>query len=186
MGVSWLVDTRPAGRVVSQFPRPGIDVGGEPDSVWLNVSTGLRSTGRPAAEFRTTAGAVYCQVNSASEVSYSLVCWTPNDGYMIEIYPTSEFQSRPVYVRRARGAKPGGFRTIGYGGSWRRHGIRCVARRTGLTCRNTEGHGFWLGRYHGVRHFSATPGARHWCQKRSGVARRMRRADGSASRTSRP
>jgi hypothetical protein len=31
--------------------------------------------------------------------------------------------------------------------------ITCWSRRDGLTCRNTLGHGFWLGRLRGVRRF---------------------------------
>ena len=30
---------------------------------------------------------------------------------------------------------------------------RCWSRRTGLTCRNRQGHGWWLGRYRGYRLF---------------------------------
>jgi hypothetical protein len=30
-----------------------------------------------------------------------------------------------------------------------RAAFRCVSRRTGLTCRNSRGHGFWIGRYRG-------------------------------------
>jgi hypothetical protein len=31
--------------------------------------------------------------------------------------------------------------------------FRCVSRRTGLTCTNARGHGWWIGRYHGYRLF---------------------------------
>jgi hypothetical protein len=29
--------------------------------------------------------------------------------------------------------------------------LSCFSRRSGLTCENVAGHGFWLGRYHGYR-----------------------------------
>lgn len=33
-----------------------------------------------------------------------------------------------------------------YGRAWSRFGMRCVSRRSGLTCRNGRGHGFFLSR----------------------------------------
>jgi hypothetical protein len=33
-----------------------------------------------------------------------------------------------------------------YGRTWRQNGFTCVSRRTGLTCRNRSGHGFFLSR----------------------------------------
>jgi Family of unknown function (DUF6636) len=33
-------------------------------------------------------------------------------------------------------------RTLGYGDTWKRPGIRCTMSRTALTCRNRDGHGF--------------------------------------------
>ena len=38
------------------------------------------------------------------------------------------------------------FPTLPYGRTWVWHGIRCVARRTGLTCTNRDRHGFFLSR----------------------------------------
>jgi uncharacterized protein DUF6636 len=35
---------------------------------------------------------------------------------------------------------------LGYGKTWKRGGLRCVSRTTGLTCRNRSGHGFVLSR----------------------------------------
>jgi hypothetical protein len=37
-------------------------------------------------------------------------------------------------------------RILGYGRTWRRAGIVCTSRTTGLTCRNRTGHGFFLSR----------------------------------------
>jgi hypothetical protein len=36
--------------------------------------------------------------------------------------------------------------TLHYGDTWRRPGIRCAMRRSGLRCRNLDGHGFSLAR----------------------------------------
>ena len=35
---------------------------------------------------------------------------------------------------------------LAYGRTWRRGGIACTSRRTGLRCRNRAGHGFTLAR----------------------------------------
>jgi hypothetical protein len=43
-------------------------------------------------------------------------------------------------------------RTLHFGDTWKRPGIRCTMRRTGLTCRNRDDHGFHLQRDH-IRRF---------------------------------
>jgi hypothetical protein len=43
-----------------------------------------------------------------------------------------------VYDRRAP--------ILGYGKAWTRGGISCTSAATGLTCRNVDGHGFFLSR----------------------------------------
>ena len=43
-----------------------------------------------------------------------------------------------VYDRRAP--------ILAYGNAWTRGGISCTSRTTGLTCRNVDGHGFFLSR----------------------------------------
>jgi Family of unknown function (DUF6636) len=37
-------------------------------------------------------------------------------------------------------------RTLQYGDTWKRPGIRCTMSKTALTCRNLEGHGFHIQR----------------------------------------
>ena|SRR6266540_422697 len=37
-------------------------------------------------------------------------------------------------------------RVLNYGSTWRHGVFTCVSRRTGVTCRNTRGHGFFLSR----------------------------------------
>jgi hypothetical protein len=39
-----------------------------------------------------------------------------------------------------------GIGTLRYGRSWNWHGFRCTSRKTGLTCKNLAGHGFFLSR----------------------------------------
>jgi hypothetical protein len=43
-------------------------------------------------------------------------------------------------------------RTLHFGDTWKRPGIRCRLRSTGLTCRNLDDHGFHLAKGH-VRRF---------------------------------
>jgi hypothetical protein len=43
-------------------------------------------------------------------------------------------------------------RTLHFGDTWQRPGVRCRMRTTGLTCRNLDGHGFHLEKGH-VRRF---------------------------------
>jgi hypothetical protein len=45
-----------------------------------------------------------------------------------------------LYLQRAR--------VLAYGSSWRGGGLTCTSRRTGLTCTNHSGHGFFLSREH--------------------------------------
>jgi hypothetical protein len=37
-------------------------------------------------------------------------------------------------------------RTLHYGDTYKRHGIRCKMRTSGLTCRNKDGHGFHIAK----------------------------------------
>ena len=40
---------------------------------------------------------------------------------------------------------------LAYGSKWRGGGITCASRRTGLTCTNRSGHGFFMSRAHSYR-----------------------------------
>ena len=42
---------------------------------------------------------------------------------------------------------------LAFGQRWRHDEWRCVDRRSGLTCRNRDGHGFWFGYPRGLRVF---------------------------------
>jgi hypothetical protein len=39
-----------------------------------------------------------------------------------------------------------GLRTLAYGTTWHWHGFGCSSQKSGLTCRNPAGHGFFLSR----------------------------------------
>jgi len=103
------------------------------------------------ASFRTPGRAAYCGV-SEGELPVALICWTPNDGFTTEMYARGRvgahgnYHFNFGYHQRVR--------TLGFGHVWHFvQGFRCRSRRTGLTCINRDGHGWWLGRYKGYRIF---------------------------------
>jgi hypothetical protein len=62
-------------------------------------------------------------------------------------------RARPIACAGDAGpfAAPGATRVLAYGSVWRGGGLSCSSEVTGLTCRNTAGHGFFLSRqaWHG-------------------------------------
>jgi Family of unknown function (DUF6636) len=40
---------------------------------------------------------------------------------------------------------------LAYGNMWRRNGLTCISRSTGLRCANAGGHGFFMSRAHSYR-----------------------------------
>ena len=97
------------------------------------------------------AGAGCVLRRDEGEAPYSLICWTPNDGFTIAM----GVDGRPhfSYDRRNRGYHER-VRTLRFWQTWRIPGWwRCTSRRTGLTCVNRDGHGWWLGRFRGYRVF---------------------------------
>jgi len=93
--------------------------------------------------FRTPAGAAYCGIGEAG-----FYCWTPNDGFVVLM----DGPGRPVYSYGAdyRDRRPHAH-TLRFGQRWHDGYVRCTSRRNGLTCRNRDHHGLWLGRYVGYR-----------------------------------
>jgi hypothetical protein len=134
-----------------------------------------RHTGR--ALFRTPSNAAYCWLARTLAPENPVIgCWTPNDGFYSTIQYARGFRGQAGYQARRRfeGFTPGGYPLLRFGQNfqWRcrkfneRIGLAedcsrrvgkvafsCRSRRTGLTCRNRHGHGFWLGRFRGYRLF---------------------------------
>ena len=116
-----------------------------------------------ASAFHTPGKAVECVV-PFSYVSGPppFICWTPNDGFTVRMTPRGRVQKR--YDRGNRGYHDyfAARVLLGFGREWSfgpdGRGIgpidyRCSSRRTGLTCRNRAGHGWWLGRFRGYKIF---------------------------------
>lgn len=135
----------------------------------------------PKPLFATTGKAAYCtvEVEGYEDSSPRLFCWTPNDGWTININwigkraATRLFDKPPQivhstgilrgYVPKARllpfgtrwvyrCANPAQISTCRPGGAGAT-AFTCTSARTGLTCRNAVRHGFWIGRYRGYRRF---------------------------------
>jgi len=124
--------------------------------------------------FVTPGNAAYCYLgqNMAPE-NPILGCWTPNDGFQASVaYDTNRgsagYGARGIF----KDHMPRGYKVLRFGKTfrWRCQDIdasfatgcsphrgttafTCVSRRTGLTCRNRDGQGFWLGRFRGYRVF---------------------------------
>lgn len=104
-----------------------------------------------------------------------LMCMTPNDGFTVFMYDTGTVprtgdprlepeMRNPLYGPRTYDKRAGGLLQFGYRWSSATAGCEnrpcvavpdftCASARTGLTCKNRSGHGWWLGRYRGYRIF---------------------------------
>jgi len=134
---------------------------------------------KPKPVFATPGKAAYCYTKVAGyeDTRAKLVCWTPNDGWWVSIEwngrrprtGVSDTFPQVVHgVTKLKGYKPAA-RVLEFGRHWRlscdnpgnyatckRSGVTaftCASLRTGLTCRNAVGHGFWIGRFRGYRLF---------------------------------
>ena len=134
----------------------------------------------PKPLFRTPGSAAYCYVDALDMVrnGAKLTCWTPNDGWVAFLgwrqrrARTAYYDEPPAIahgLRKLKGYAPRA-RLLRFGETWRvrctnpanwstcraKDGViafTCTSRRTGLTCRNAAGHGYWIGRYRGYRLF---------------------------------
>ena len=110
-------------------------------------------------DFRTPSRGAYCDYVPRGEIieggienpRVSFLCWTPNDGFVVNTHATGRV-SKGYATQRLRAFWPVE-QVLDFGERWAMPGIRCVSRRSGLTCRNDAGHGFWLGRFRGYRVF---------------------------------
>lgn len=117
------------------------------------TATAGQEPGGSYANFRTPDGAAYCGYNEANA---RYACWTPNDGFEVWM---SNGRARKVYNSYLRDFAPKAH-TLKFGQTrvwppsvYVKNEMRCTSRRSGLTCKNPRGHGWWLGRYRGYRLF---------------------------------
>ena len=104
----------------------------------------------PAGRFTTGHDAGEATLATACRVAGAvLTCWTPNDGFTVELPRYgSAFRARSKEAFN-RGRQPA-YAAIGFGERWRSGGFSCVSRKSGLTCANADGHGWTLPRYRGL------------------------------------
>ncbi len=145
-------------------------------SLLLPASVLAKNPSAPVPLFRTPGGAAYCVLGTGGLEPENPVlrCWTPNDGFTVSVAfdePSANAFWRKAYRGANRGRTPRGYRLLRYGHTRRVYcdvsgksvdnclgggsdvAFTCTSRRSGLTCRNRVGRGFWLGRYVGYRLF---------------------------------
>jgi hypothetical protein len=134
---------------------------------------------KPRPAFATPGQAAYCAVEQVGleDERAELRCWTPRNGLWLAIAwngRRAEKGAATTFPQIAHGlTKLLGYRpraaVLGFGRRWRLRcadpgdvatcrgrgvvAFTCTSARTGLTCRNAAGHGFWLGRPRGSRVF---------------------------------
>jgi hypothetical protein len=64
----------------------------------------------------------------------------------IDLHPTGRAQPVPCEGDPGPLALASSAHVLAYGKTWRGDGVRCASARTGLTCTNRQGHGFFLSR----------------------------------------
>jgi len=121
----------------------------------VGVATTMPSAASAATsiDFRTPDKAAYCDYVPKGEIveggianpRANMYCWTPNDGFYASMHGSGK--ARKGYGEK--GWQPSTKRVLKFGKTWRRGGFHCISRSSGLTCRNTQEHGWWFGRFVG-------------------------------------
>jgi hypothetical protein len=88
----------------------------------------------------------------------TLTCWTPNDGFYVRMTGQSRVKKGYAKNFKGRNDKDWAIGLMSFGEKFRFWSpgffqYECVSRKTGLTCRNHDGYGWWIGRYKGYRIF---------------------------------
>lgn len=105
--------------------------------------------------FQTPSGNIHCRYEPDSAFYKAFLRCDILSGVQPEPSGDCELDWTGAYVERRRRAHwlcggdtvaDGGNRVLGYGEVWKRNGIRCVSRETGLRCENRSDHGFKLSR----------------------------------------
>jgi hypothetical protein len=112
------------------------------------------------ARFRTprdgdeSTHAAYCRIRSGA-----LYCWTPNDGFTIEMAEGPA--ERVLPNERNAGREPQGYPTLGFGEVKKIGDFTCTSRTSaegGLSCQGTSGYGWQMPRYRGCPRLNGPSG----------------------------
>ena len=142
-------------------------------------SASAARTSHSVASFYTPEKAAFCKyvIPMGFPGPTGLECWTPNDGFTVWMRPNGI--ARKAYVKENRLRYATAYRRLTFAQNWwgsdlnsggasydledrYREGTGsprgtvqfvCKSRRTGLTCTNRAGRGWWLGRFKGYRIF---------------------------------
>jgi hypothetical protein len=114
------------------------------------VAVGTAAAGVPTpiveTGFKSPSGNIAC--NAGTNSGKKLIACTlfssgtPNKGDKV----WAMFVRGRVQVGFVRGDPATDYPKLAYGRTWKWHGITCRSARSGLTCRNAAGHGFFLSR----------------------------------------
>ena len=124
----------------------------------VGVAATMPSTASAAStiDFRTPDKAAYCDYVPQGEIIEGgvanprpfLDCWTPNDGFFVTMFGRGKVH-KGYSPDQLKDRYPAARRVLKFGKTWRRGGFHCISRSSGLTCRNTQEHGWRLGRFVG-------------------------------------
>jgi hypothetical protein len=113
----------------------------ESDQV-VGFSTPSKNIGCQYARFSTFPATLRCDIRTGLRAKPS----RPH-GCNLDWGDSLEMRKRSRVSVTCHGDTALGDRHIlGYGKTWRHDGFTCASRKTGLTCRNLAGHGFFLSR----------------------------------------
>ena len=133
--------------------------------------SGYRAVSAPASHsfpsFFTPGKFAYCKLHTIEVDPPYLNCWRPRDGFTVTLESTGRPLHGPLEANKgpvrslvlARWLLPFGESWWGNSRGLQGRGrigkgrvlYRCTSRTSGLTCRSSSGHGFWLGRVRGQR-----------------------------------
>ena len=104
--------------------------------------------------FHTPSGNIVCAAGPLIRTDGSLV--RGRHGLLCVVFSASDSRGQKTWYMLPSGRagvafvqgniRSEGLAFLGYGRSWARYGFRCESMRSGLTCRNPAGHGFFLSR----------------------------------------
>jgi hypothetical protein len=116
--------------------------GGQPPETPARTVARLSTPRDPGQPY----GAAYCDTRAER-----LYCWTPNDGFTLELADGVVRRAGPAEEDVNRGHAPAAYKVVPFGQSRRIGAYTCTSERgtEGLTCNDASGNGWQMPRYQG-------------------------------------